>query len=152
VLVPAEAVTAAEALEHRILRPDRGADGLEHAALVGRAVLVGEHGRRLGRERERRGVRVVGDEAARGLVGEPLVHVALVRAGACGERGGVDREAVGHRAVEAEALADQDQRHAHRGTGLVDHALDERLDAGHIDHSGHAEQATAAGRPQPEDS
>ena len=46
VLVPAEAVAAAEALEHRILRPDRGADGLEHAALVGRAVLVGEHGAR----------------------------------------------------------------------------------------------------------
>ena len=161
VLVPAETVAAAEAVGHVVLRVDHRARGLEHAALVHRAGLVGQHGGVLDRQRVGARLGVVVDVAAGRLGREPLADVALVRPGALGQLGRAHRLAVGHRGVQAEPRADHGQRHVHGGADLVDDAIDERFDAGLVDHHAHVvtsgghwgdREGTGAGAPVPEDS
>ena len=87
VLAPADALAGLEGLGQLRLVGEHGGQRIEAARHVDGAVLVGEHGGLLGRQRERAGRRVVGDEAGRRLRGQPLAHVALVRAGLGGELG-----------------------------------------------------------------
>ena len=82
----------------------------------------------LGRQDERVGRRVELDEATRRLRVEPLAHVALVGAGALGQHGGRDGLAVGHRPVEAELVAEGNERRVERGTQLGGGMEDERLE------------------------
>ena len=71
---------------------------------------------------------VVGHEAAGGLSVEPLAHVALVRVGARRELAGGDGLGVGHRAVQAELVADGDERGVERGADLGGDLTGECLD------------------------
>jgi hypothetical protein len=56
-----------------------------------------------------------------------------VRAGPLGQLVRGDGLTVAHRLVEAEAEADDGQRHVHRGADLVEDAVDEGLDAALVD-------------------
>src|SRR3546814_5902820 len=90
--------------------------GLDDAVGAGdddRAVRIGHAQGLLGREGVTVGVGVVIDVAARGLVAEPFAHVALAGPGGGGQLGGVHGLAC-QRLVQAELVADQDERGAHR--------------------------------------
>ena len=84
-----------------------------------RAVLVREHHRRLGGERERRGRVVVDEEAVGGLGREPFAQVTLVEAGSAGEFGRGQRPGAGHRLPQAELVAERDQGRVERGGRLA---------------------------------
>ena len=81
----------------------------------------------------------VGDVAAGGLGVEPLADVALVRAGALSQLARGQRARAGQRLVEAEPVADHDQRRVQRRAelahGLEHELLDLRLvDRLHVSH------------------
>ena len=110
VVAPAQALAGLEGFrELRLVGEHRG-ERVEAAGHVDGAVLVGEYRRLLGRKREAPGGRVVGDEARRGLRGQPLAHIALVRAGLLGELGGCELARRKRAREQAELVADQDQR------------------------------------------
>ena len=90
------------------------------------AVLVGERHRLLGRERERVGVGVVLQVAARGLAPSPLAHVALANAAALGDLGRGQRPGPGHRLPQPQLAADHHQDAVHR-RAHVGHRLAEEL-------------------------
>jgi len=136
VLVPAEPAAGPERVDHALIGADRGGDRLEQAGLGERAELVGEHDGVLGRQRVAVRVRVVGDEAAGRLPVEPFAHVALVGLGSTRERGGAHGLGVAHRPVEAERVADADERRVHGRAGLVQDLLEERLELGVVDRLG----------------
>jgi hypothetical protein len=138
VLVPAHATAAAEALLDALAAGDHGVRGLEDAGHRQRAGLVGEHERVLDRQRVAIAHGVVGDEPAGGLRVEPLAHVALLRGGALAELGGAHRLRVGHRAVQAEPIADRHQRRVERGADLGGKKTDEGLQTGLVEGDGHA--------------
>jgi hypothetical protein len=71
---------------------------------------------------------VIGHEAACGLRVEPLAHVALVRVRARREFAGADGLGVGHRAVQAELVADCDERGVQRCADLGGDLTGECLD------------------------
>ena len=128
VLVPADAraraggVGDAGRVQHRAERV------LEQPRQIGRAVLVAERDRLLGRQAVATVRRVVGDEPAGGLGVEPLEHVALGRAGARRELGGRERAGARQCAVQAEPVAHHDQRRVERRADLLDGAEHELLE------------------------
>jgi anti-sigma B factor antagonist len=88
--------------------------------------------------RERRG-----DVLARRLGVQPLAHVALGGAGPLGQLGGGERARVRQLAIEAEAVADHDERGVHGGAELDDGLAEERVqpllvDCGGCSHGGDA--------------
>ena len=122
VLVPAEAVAAARALDDRRRvdhRPDRS---LEQTGQIRRAARVGECDRLLGRQRVAATVRVVLHEPARRLGVQPFAHVTLGGSGALGELGRRQRSSTGQPAVQAELVAHHHERRVQRRADLVDGA------------------------------
>ena len=101
-----------------------------------RAVGLREREGLLGCQRPGVGRGVVLDVPSRRLVGQPRPDVGDVGAGAVGERLGRDGLAVGHRAVEAEAVAEEDAAGAERGPDVADHPADERLEEPHVELAG----------------
>ena len=95
---------------------------------VGRALLVGQRHRLLGRQRVAPAGGVVVDVAARGLRVQPLAHVALADAGAPRQLGRRQAAGAGERAVEAELVAHHDERRVEGRADLVDGAEDELLE------------------------
>ena len=95
-------------------------------------MLVGQHEGVLGRERVAVGAGLVGDDAAGRLGVEPLADVALVRAGALGELAG-GAGAVGQRPVQADVVADGDERGVEGGAELGGELSGEGLDLGLVD-------------------
>jgi hypothetical protein len=113
-----------------VLARVRGAErDLEGAADEGGAARVGEHQRLLRRHAVAVAVGVVGDPAARGLGPEPLAYVALRGTGSRGELGGGVRPAGGELAVEAETVADDDQRGVDGRAELDDGLAEQRVEA-----------------------
>ena len=124
-LVPAEAFAGAEPFGDGVDVP-QGADGDLHArGEVGGAVRVGQGRGLLRAQRIPVGALLavavvvinvgVGDVPAGGLVRQPWPQVGDGEAGAFGEGLGGDRRAVGHRPVDPEPVADEDQPGRDRG-------------------------------------
>ncbi len=126
VLVPAKALARAEALGYLRLVLDGGRHQLKGARDERGAVFVGQGHRLLGWQPEGPRGRVVLDVAAGRLLAQPLADVALVTVGALGQLLGGDRLAVGHRLVQAELVADQNQRRGDR-RAQVAHELTHEL-------------------------
>jgi hypothetical protein len=129
VLAPAEARAGHERLGDVLARVGGAERELEAARHEGRAGGVREHQGLLGRHRVAVGGGVVVDPAAGGLGAEPLADVALGGAGARGELRRGQRAAGGELAIEAEAIADDDQRGVDRGTELDDGLAEKRVQA-----------------------
>ncbi len=126
VLVPADALAGAERLGEPVDDPAGRDRGLEGADDEGRAVLVGEGHRLLGRQRVAARLGVVGHIARGGLRVQPLADVALGGGGLRGEGRGGER-AVGRQGTEqAQAVADHDQR-GDVGAAEVDDGAAEQL-------------------------
>jgi hypothetical protein len=102
---------------------------LEGAGHEGRAVGLGEGHGLLGRELVAVGLGVVHDVAAGRLGVEPLAHVALGGVGTGGELGRRRRPGLGQRAVQAELVADDDQRGVHGRAELGDGLAEQRVEA-----------------------
>ena len=123
-LVPAEAPPVPERLGDRALALGRGEHDLEPADHERRAGLDGERLALLRGERPLVDSSVVGavvGHVARGrLGGEPLTDVALHRAGVGRQGRRVSGSEVGQAAVEAEPVADDDERGAERGAEVAD--------------------------------
>ncbi len=127
-LVPTDPLTGAERLAEPLLVGIQRRDHVVDAQHVERALLVGERQRVLVGERVGVGLRVVLDVAAGGLVSEPLADVALGGAGTAGDLLRGQRARPGHRLIQAELLADHEQRgaddRAHVGDRLAHEGLD----------------------------
>ena len=126
---PREPAAGAEPLGDRVRGVHRSQGDLERADDAGRAGLVGERDGVLVRQGEPP-VALVGDVPAGGLGAQPLADVALRGAGACRELGGGQRPGAGHRAVEAELVADDDHRTAQQGADVLDRLADELHEPG----------------------
>ena len=152
VLAPAEAGAGDEGLGD-VLAGIRGSEReLEAARHEGGAAGVGEHQRLLDRHRVAVAGGVVVDPAAGGLGAEPFADVALRGAGALGELGGGQRAAGGELAIEAEAVADHDQRGVDRGAELDDGLAEKRVQALLVDEGccgGGSHAATVGAAPHP---
>ena len=82
-------------------------------------------------------VRVVLDVARSALVGEPLTHVALVCAGALGQRCRSHAAALSERSVEAEAIPQVDQGGGYGGAEIAEELVGEVgyedwIECGHV--------------------
>ena len=122
VLVPAQPGSGAGRLDDPRGVEHRAQRDLEEAGQVGRAVRVGERDRLLGRQRVPAAGRVVLDVAARGLGVQPLADVTLGGAGAVGQFGRRQRARAGHRPVQAQLVAQHDQRRVQGGADFVHRA------------------------------
>ena len=131
-LVPADAGPGAGGVGDPRRVQHRAERVLEEPRQIGRAVLVAERDRLLGRQAVGAVARVVGDEAAGGLGVEPLAHVALGGAGARRQLAGRERPGAGERPVEAEPVAHHDQRRVERRADLLDGAEHELLELGGV--------------------
>ena len=136
VLVPADALPALRTLDDPRRVDHRAERDLEEPRQVRRAVLVGQRRRLLRRQGVAAGGRVVLDVAARGLVVQPLAHVALAGARAARELVRGERAGAGEGAVQAELVAHDDERGVERRADLVDGAEDECLELGPVDRDG----------------
>jgi hypothetical protein len=133
VLVPADSLASAEALRDAGPAVHHRSRGLENPGHRDRTRLVGEHERVLGGQRVAVLTAVVGHEAACGLRVEPLTYIALVRVGASGEFAGANGLGVGHRTIEAELVADGDERSVKRGADLGGDLAGECLDTTRVE-------------------
>ena len=126
VLVPADALAAAERLAD--LRPvvHGRRDELEGSGERRRAVVLRQHERVLRRQRVATGLAVVADVPARRLRVQPLADVPLGRCGRVGELGRGHRAGAVHRAVEPELVADHHERGVQCRTELA-HELPHEL-------------------------
>ena len=131
-LVPADALAGAEGLGDLGLVVEHRGDDLVGAGQEGRPALIGEHGGLFGGHVEALGGGVVGDVAGGGLRGQPFAQIAFGETGALGQLLGVGG-ALGERFVDAEAVAENDQRRAHRGAHVADHAAEKLLKLCRID-------------------
>ena len=111
---------------------DQRAGDLKCAWQIARAAFIGERERLLRRQGESFRRRIVGHVAARSLRAEPFADVALGGAGARGEFGGRERPGSGHRFVQAQPLADDDERGVHRRTHVPDGFAEEVLKFGGV--------------------
>ena len=100
--------------------------GLKGAQKKGRAALVGQHQRLLGRKTVAAGVGVVGDVAARGIGVEPLTNVALGGAGLRRELRRCQRLGVGQGLVQPQLFTDHRQDSLIRAA-VVDNCPSEQL-------------------------
>ena len=131
-VVPGDALTGAEGVAERGQHGVDGGEELEGADEQRRAVLVSQHGGGLGGELEGVGVRVVHDEAVGDLRAGPLAQVALVDAGAFGERGQGQWPGTRQCLPEAELVAEHDERSVERGSGLPGDMAGESLQRGRV--------------------
>ena len=93
-----------------------------------RAGLFGEAHRHFVFEHVPGGRRIVTDEARRGLRREPFTHVPLGEARAFGDLPGRHPALFGHRLVQAEPVAQCDERRGRDCAELIDHARHEVFD------------------------
>ena len=126
---PREAVAGAEPLGDRVRGVHRSEGDLERPDDAGRAGLVGERHGVLVRQGEP-AVPLVGHVPTGGLGAQPLADVALRGAGARREFRGGQGSGAGHRAVEAELVADDDHRAAEQGADVLDRLADELHEPG----------------------
>ena len=125
VLMPADAVTASRHLRDSWRVDDRAQRDLEEAGQIGRALIVGQRRRLLGREGVAPARRVVVDIPARCLGVEPLPHVSLTDVAASRQLDGRHRARVGQGPVEAELVPHHDERRVQGRSHLVDCTEDE---------------------------
>ena len=145
VLVPADALAGAESfLDFRHVLHHRRDDN-EKSRQKNRTVLHRQRESLLGRKREsfRRGI--VGDESAGRLRGEPFAHVALVQIRLLRHLRGSKRAGAGHRFVESEFVAENDQRGIHRSAHFAKRLAKERVQLGFINRelSGSSHRSTS---------
>ena len=126
-LGPGQPPAGAEGLRHLGLGAQDGGHDLEAPGDEGRAVLVGQGQGLLRGQRVAPAGGVVGHVAAGGLVEEPLPDVALGGAGAPGQLGRGEGAGPGQGLVEAQPVADHDQRGAGRRPPVGQHPPQERL-------------------------
>src|SRR5271155_2611865 len=120
VLVPSDTFAGAKSLRDFRLVLEAGAEQLEKAGEKNGTLLVGERHRLLRRQRELRGRRVVADESSSRLSRKPFADVSLRCIGFRGELGGGHRSGAGHRLVESQFVADEDERGVHRRSHFTD--------------------------------
>jgi len=129
-IAPGDTLASAKALRDLGLVLD-GADGvLEAADHVHGAVLVGEDHRLLGRQAKTARVRVVGEVARGGVVGQPLAQVALRAAAARRELLGGGRAVLPERAIKPQPITQLDQGDAVGAAEIADdpaHELVQRV-------------------------
>ena len=127
VLVPTEACARAKGVDDARDGAQRGGGHLECAGHERGTAFLRERERLLRIEAEQRRRRVVVDVAARGLRGEPLLHVARVGAGVLRERCGGGRR-LRERLVEPELVADHHHAGMQRRPEIADEAAEERIE------------------------
>jgi hypothetical protein len=110
-----------------------GSDELEPGHHRGRALLLGEHGRRLDRQGERVVRAVVRHVAVGRLGGQPLLDVPADDAGALGEVGDGGRPDGGQRSPEADPVAEIDQDGVVRRGLVGSHLAGELLELGDVE-------------------
>ena len=136
VVVPAEPAAAAGGLDDAVGVGDGAERDLEEPRQERRAGLVGQRHGVLGGQRVAPRGRVVVDELTGGLGVEPLPGVRRTGAGVLGELLGGERPELGHRAVVAELVAEDDERGVQRRADLVDGAEDEGHESVLVDRCG----------------
>ena len=130
VLVPAESGSGAEPLFDRRHVAQHTKGELHAAGDEGWPILDGKRERLFRCHRVQLFGRVVVDIPASRLVGQPGPHVCRRCPGAVGQFLGRHRGAVRHRAVQAEPVADDDERGTDSGAKVTDRAADELLENG----------------------
>ena len=131
VVVVADA--GAEALGDRRQCRHRGRELVEQPESGGLVVGVGEHGDRLGRQREPFIV-VDRDEAGGRLVVGPLADPPLDETGSSGQLGRRGRAAIGERPVQPEPVTEMHHARGHRAFELGEQSELELLEGVGIDH------------------
>ena len=119
-LVPADAFSGAERFGDFRLVLHAGCNDCNNAGQKHGAHFVRQRHGLLGRQRVCSGCGVVGDESAGSLRREPFADVALGGSRFCGEFGRGHRPRAGHRFVESQFVADDDQRRIHRRSHFAD--------------------------------
>src|SRR5437764_4022882 len=114
VLAPEHSAAIQESIHDSRLRLRHGLDDVEAAADVERTALVRQCDRLLWRKRVTTALRIIFDIAARGLVNQPLAHVAFGRARALCEFGGRHRISASQRLIKPQPLTDIDERRTQR--------------------------------------
>ncbi len=111
----------------------RSEGDLEEAGQVGRAGLVGQGHRLLGRQNVATAAGVVFEVAAGRLGVEPLSNVALGTAAAGGHLSRRQRSGAGQGSVQAELVAHDHQSRVQGGTNLIDGSEHEAHQLVHVD-------------------
>jgi hypothetical protein len=128
VLVPGDALPGGEGAREAVHRgPHRGGE-LEHARHRDRAVVVGEHCRPLGGQREARGLRVVVEVAGRRLRREPLAQIPLGEPAPLGKLSAGDAAGRGELAPQPETVTEVGQHGIDRHRRVGAEALGELLE------------------------
>ena len=135
-IAPADAFAGAEGLLETRLVGEHRRERVEAAGHVHHAGIVREYRRLLGRQREGLFARVVGDEAGSGLRRQPLPHQALVGAGPGRQLVGGHRAPIGHRAIEAQPVAGEDQGGIGCSAKFVNKCSEQGLELFHIQSHG----------------